>query len=315
MNFKDFKSKYQKKDVYETSNKVVQNPILSVCVQTYNHGEYIGQCLDGILMQKTNFSYEILLSEDDSSDETRKICIEYAEKYPETIRLFLHDRKNNIKINGSATGRYCFLWNLKHSNGKYIALCEGDDYWTDPLKLQKQVDFLKAHPDVNICFTRANVLTNNTLKLHEIPKVFNNEPFKYIDLLKKHNFIVTASVMFKKPNPFVLPDWFLKVPFGDISIYKLVAQNKEIQCINEVTCVYRVHDNGIYSGLNLLKARQNYLNFFEIIFPHLDTEEKQVVKVKIKEKHKEIAKIKYSNSKWKMLCYYAYLRLNNLFKS
>jgi len=143
---KELIKKYQKVPVREYSNQVNKKPVVSVCVQTYQHVNYIKDCLDGILMQKTTFPSEILLGEDASTDGTREVCIEYAEKYPKKIRLFLHHRKNNIKINGSPTGRFNFLYNLYSARGKYIAICEGDDYWTDPYKLQKQVDFL----DVNI---------------------------------------------------------------------------------------------------------------------------------------------------------------------
>lgn len=129
-------------EVKEYTNKVSESLIVSVCIQTYNHERFIGKCIDSVLMQKTTFPFEILLGEDESIDDTRKICTEYAIKYPNKIRLFLHSRKNTIFINGVATGRFNINYNLKNSNGKYIALCEGDDYWTDPLKLQKQVDFL-----------------------------------------------------------------------------------------------------------------------------------------------------------------------------
>ncbi len=135
--------------------------MVSVCVQTYQHKGYIKQCLDGILMQQTNFPYEIILGEDESTDGTREICIEYAEKYPDKIKLFLRCRKDVIYINGNATGRFNFMENLKACKGKYTALCEGDDYWTDPLKLQKQVDFLEANPEYSLIFTNCQVKYEN----------------------------------------------------------------------------------------------------------------------------------------------------------
>ena len=120
------------------------NLLVSVCVQTYNHEKYIKQCLDSILAQVTSFDFEIILGEDDSNDNTRNICIDYAKNSPEKIKLFLRHRKDVIYINNVPTGRYNFISNLNESRGKYIALCEGDDYWTDKNKLQKQVDFLKS---------------------------------------------------------------------------------------------------------------------------------------------------------------------------
>ena len=122
---------------------LLEFPLVSICVQTYQHAPYIAECLEGLLKQKTTFPYEIILGEDESNDGTRDICKAYAKKYPEIIRLFLRRREDVIYINGNATGRYNFIQNLRTARGKYIALCEGDDYWTDPLKLQKQVIFLE----------------------------------------------------------------------------------------------------------------------------------------------------------------------------
>jgi glycosyltransferase involved in cell wall biosynthesis len=151
MDFEEFKEKYQKIPVEHFPNHVTEYPLVSVCVQTYQHIAYIKDCLDGILRQQTDFPFEILLGEDQSTDGTRQICIEYAQKYPDKIKLFLHHRENNIKINDRFTGRFNFLFNLFSSRGKYIAMCEGDDYWTDPLKLQKQVREMEANFDINIC--------------------------------------------------------------------------------------------------------------------------------------------------------------------
>jgi glycosyltransferase involved in cell wall biosynthesis len=111
-----------------------KNPLISVNIVTYNHEPYIAQAIEGALMQKTNFPYEVLIGEDDSSDGTREICKEYAAKHPDKIRLFLNDRKNVIYINGQPTGRWNFINLLKNTKGKYVAFCEGDDYWHECVK-------------------------------------------------------------------------------------------------------------------------------------------------------------------------------------
>jgi len=110
---------------------------VSICITTYNHEEYISQALDSVLAQATDFEFEILLGEDDSSDNTRTIVKKYQKMFPEKIRLYLNDRKNVIYINGMATGRWNFINNINHARGDYIALLEGDDYWVDNLKLKK----------------------------------------------------------------------------------------------------------------------------------------------------------------------------------
>ena len=100
MTFQEFKDQYEKVPVKECPNTVSGNPLVSVCVQTYQHAPYIKECLDGILMQETDFNFEVLLGDDSSTDGTREICLEYARKYPDKIRLFLHHRENNINIGG-----------------------------------------------------------------------------------------------------------------------------------------------------------------------------------------------------------------------
>jgi len=125
------------------------NILVSICCITYNHEPYLRQALDSFLMQKTSFNYEIVLAEDCSTDGTRKICVEYAEKYPDTIRYIWSDTNVGAVENEARA--------LRATRGKYIALCEGDDYWTDALKLQKQVSFMEAHPEYSVTFHRYKI--------------------------------------------------------------------------------------------------------------------------------------------------------------
>ena len=115
MKFSEFRKKYELLPVetYHISN--INDPIVSICVQAYNHESYISECIESLLNQKTNFEYEILIGEDSSNDETRSICIKYAEEYPEKISLFLHNKKNTIMINDMETGRFNVLYNLYKS--------------------------------------------------------------------------------------------------------------------------------------------------------------------------------------------------------
>lgn len=121
-------------------------PLLSIVTITYNHEPYIAKTIEGVLMQQVNFPIEYIIAEDCSTDRTRKICEEYVAKYPKLINLLPSDHNLGAKENEYRA--------MKTARGKYIAFCEGDDYWTDPLKLQKQVDFLEAHPDYSVTFHR-----------------------------------------------------------------------------------------------------------------------------------------------------------------
>lgn len=230
----------------------MKEPLVSVIVVTYNHHDYISQCLESILMQQTNFPFELILGEDESSDDTRKICIKYAQKYPDKIHLFLRSREDCISINGNPTGIYNFKECLKTTRGKYIAICEGDDYWIDPLKLQKQVDFLEMNSDYNICFHNAIVKYANTEK----PDVlfsnlagnkldYDKSMYTIDDLISEEPLIPTASILFRNRAPIILPKWFDSVMNSDMVLFVLVCGKGKIRYFEECWSVYRKHIGGV----------------------------------------------------------------------
>ena len=244
---------------------------LSVCIITYNHGKYIAQAIDSVLMQQANFDYEILIGEDDSSDNTREICKEYAAKYPDIIRLFLNDRKNVIYINGQPTGRWNFINLLKNAKGKYIALCEGDDYWTDPYKLQKQVDFLEGNPDFSMCYHDALIMKNNKLieKKFLEPFRFHYQPldksvFDTEDTLYPFaSFAPTASILFRNKLITEFPDWYYTCAFGDRMIFTMLSKHGKIKYLDFVGSVRRIHPGGISSNFTQISMAQERLIFFK----------------------------------------------------
>ena len=241
MNFQAFKSKYQKAPVKEYPNSVTDSPVVSVCVMTYQHKDYIRECLDSILMQQTDFPFEILLGDDASTDGTREMCIEYAERHPDTIRLFLHDRANNIHINGSPTGRFNFLYSLYSARGKYIALCEGDDYWTDPEKLKKQLTIFQHNPEIGICYTLVKKCFP-PYKSERLEKLNINKSFYSLDEYIEDDtpFINTCSWLV---DSYLLKDIesIDSFAFGDLQIaLSILNKKKVIYCLEEVMAVYRV---------------------------------------------------------------------------
>lgn len=226
-------------------------PLVSISVVTYNHSNFIKQCLDGILMQKTNFPFEIILGEDESSDGTREICIEYANKYSNKINLFLRSRKDVIYINGNPTGRYNFIENLKASKSKYIALCEGDDYWTDPLKLQKQVDFLEANSNYSGCFHYTQAINEN----NELGRMFgehsNKLDFNAEDTFSTLALFHTSSFVFLR-SALAYPEWFSKIVSGDMALFSIIASKGKLRCLPEEMSIYRKHEGGITNTPNIL---------------------------------------------------------------
>jgi len=289
-------------------NNAEENIVVSICCLAYNHEAFISKCLDGFLMQKTLFAFEVLVNDDASIDRTSKIIKEYQNKYPKIVKP-VFQTVNKFSVEG---GGMNIRYNFPRAKGKYIAMCEGDDYWTDPLKLQKQVDFLEENEEYNICFHRSYMLKDASLVLHEIPIPFDNTPFYYIELLRHFNFMLTASVVFRKPHKNIMPNWLSKMPFGDLALYKIVGQDKKIGCINEIMSVYRIHEKGIWSLLKPIEAKIQYLDFYKKVYFYLSQEEKIIVSDKIKKNLFQVSKLKYPKNAImnKMYYYYKLMILN-----
>ncbi len=274
MTFDDFKRRYEKEEVKEYKNILFAKPTVSVCVQTYQHVNYIKDCLDGILMQKTSFRFEILLGDDESTDGTREICREYAEKYPEKIRFFLHSRENNIQVNGNPTGRFNFLYNLYSSNGKYIAICEGDDYWTDPLKLQKQVDFLEKFPGYSLCFTRFRI------KFEETNTFQDDRNGHYFSSASEHidfsfevfeNWSVGMQTLVLRKSSFNQEVIGKYKFFKDVHLFTELLLKGRGACLNFFGAVYRLHESGIHSSLNKINmAKIGSQSYCELYYHNKD---------------------------------------------
>lgn len=218
--------------------------MVSISCITYNHQKYIRECLESLLMQKTDFKYEILIHDDASTDRTSEIIEEYRKKYPDIIKPIF--QKLNQYTQGIRQINYNF--NYTRAQGKYIAICEGDDYWTDSYKLKKQVDFMEKNPECTFNFHNAIVINEaNTKKSRRvIPWLNENKSFFYSQSRKYTSgelqllgFIPTASFMFPKyviNNP---PEWFLNAPVGDNSIKLLASSHGYAFYTNEDMCIYR----------------------------------------------------------------------------
>jgi len=218
---------------------------VSVSIITCNHERYIARAIDSVLMQQTDFDFEILIGEDNSTDSTRSIVQHYASRHPGKIRLFLHDRTNVIYIHGRPTGRRNLLNNLRQARGKYVALLDGDDYWTDPGKLQKQVDFMEAHADFSICFHNLQVVYDDGHKAPHPSNVDQKETTTIQDLFAG-NFIYTASCLFRNGLIKDFPDWFLTVMPGDFPLFILLARHGPMHYLDEIMGVYRVHAGSLW---------------------------------------------------------------------
>ena len=220
--------------------------MLSVVCTAFNHAKYIRQCLDGFVMQKTNFKFEVLINDDASTDGTADIIKEYEAKYPDIIKPVY--QKENQYSKGLLIGKNFLYPRVK---SKYATICEGDDYWTDPYKLQKQVDFLEAHPDYSICFHPVKVIwedKSNPDSIFPTPKKRFNKTTLFLSDLLKCNFIQTNSVMYRwclKNKLDLIPEGILP---GDWYIHLLHAREGKIGFLPDVMAVYRKNNGGIWYG-------------------------------------------------------------------
>lgn len=218
-------------------------PLVSICCITYNHENYIRDAIEGFLMQKTTFPIEILIHDDASTDKTADIIREYEKKHPDIIKP-IYQKENQyskgVKINQE--------FNFPRAQGKYIALCEGDDYWTDPLKLQKQVDFMEENKDCSMCFHRSKIeLFNNhknivkNQKLGEYSKNHNQTFFpKNKFFYEGGSSAPTASMIFKSKYIQSLPEWYFNSPVGDTPLKLILSQKGKIGFLNDVMAIRRI---------------------------------------------------------------------------
>ncbi len=236
--------------------------VVSVCCITYNHEKFIAEALDGFLMQKTKFKFEIIIGEDCSTDNTREIVEEYMRKYPDILRLVTHTQnvgaiKNQIRI-------------LNAAKGKYIALCDGDDYWTDPFKLQKQVDFMESHKDCAICCHYTRVINEAGELVYQNPSPAALE-FTYEDvLLGKREETRVCSVMHK--NNYLVKQisrqsWLYHTHGTDtfFKLYTIAHSRGKIYVMPEIMGVYRLHKNGVWSLIDAKVRKNKMVSDFNIL--------------------------------------------------
>jgi glycosyltransferase involved in cell wall biosynthesis len=245
-----------------------RQPKVSISLITYNHARYIAQAIDGALMQETDFPFEIVIGEDMSTDGTREIVKNYQSRHTERIRLLLHNRSNLSLANGKPTGNWNFANNIKNCCGQYIALLDGDDYWTSPHKLQKQADFLDRNGDCALCYHNVQILDESNptqIELHE-----RKTGKKTLKNLLRGNFMQTCSVMFRAGLFPDFPEWFFRSPLGDWPLHILNAQHGDIGYIHEVLGVYRKHASGAFSQRKRMDADAATIEAAELIRSSLE---------------------------------------------
>jgi glycosyltransferase involved in cell wall biosynthesis len=287
-----------------TNNRI--NPKVSVLIVTYNHEKFIAKAIESALMQKTKFNYNIVIGEDYSTDKTREIVKKFKNKYPKKIKLLLNKKNLGMIKNRKKTFLNC--------DGEYIALLDGDDYWTDKHKLQKQVNFLDKNPDFAICFHDMKIINE---KKPEYSKRFVIKDIKEISTIENlfnTNFIPTSSAMLRNKLR-KLPKWYNNMPTGDAPLLILNAQYGKIRYFDKVMGIYRIHDKGYWNSKNELEKKMSLLKKMEILEKNFKNNEHylHIIQQKKRNIYKNFSSICYYEANQHFKKGKIFNGLNNLF--
>lgn len=246
---------------------------VSICCITFNQEDYIKDALDSFLSQKTNFKYEIIIHDDASTDNTVRILKEYKQKYPDMIKLILQ------KNNQYSLGKDVLSNTFNIANGKYIAICEGDDYWTDENKLQIQVDYMESNENCTLCAHSFNLVDKNRNIIDSVNRYKNDIICSEKDIiLGGGGFFATASLMIPTKILKDLPDYYYNCTVGDYPIQLYAMSKGYTYYINKNMSAYRVKSSGSWTA-------------------NIDSGKKDEVKVKYIEHFKDMINMLESFSK------------------
>jgi glycosyltransferase involved in cell wall biosynthesis len=263
----------------------MKETLLSVCLITYNHKDFIRQAIDSVLMQKVNFSWELIIADDCSTDGTRDIVIEYKNKYPDFIKLILQEKNVGPAQNWTDL--------ISTPKSKYIAYFEGDDYWTDSHKLQKQVDFLSKNLDYSITSGNTYIINKNNKIVSR-----SNESSKDVSIIDQINTNIfgqmSCTILFRSKclNPTNIT-LLQEAPFGDWGLSLLCLKHGKGKIINDTLGCYRVHNKGLWNGLTVENQFLKILHMYDFIikmFPeyyHEATVSRDKYLIKILNKHQK----------------------------
>jgi glycosyltransferase involved in cell wall biosynthesis len=245
---------------------------VSVLMITYNHSKYIKQAVESILEQKTNFNFELIIANDCATDNTDTIIDDIIKINPNGYKIKYFSHKKNLGMMPN------FIFLMEQAKGVYCALCEGDDYWTDNYKLQKQVNFLDENLDYSICFHNVQILTIDGIKTENPIIAFETSTIKD---LARGNYIHTPSVMYRNHLIPKLPDYFKNAPVGDYFLHMLNAKYGKIKYIDENMAVYRVHETSYWSSKKQSERELIWIGFLKNIQENFSPEIQILIKHQI----------------------------------
>lgn len=228
--------------------------LLSICSITYNQSSFVRETLNGFIKQNIAHPYEIVIADDASTDGTQEILREFEKMYPDKVRLILQPVNIGVTKN--------FKCAIEACKGKYVALCEGDDYWTDPLKLSKQIQVLESDPSIAISFHRTRIVFQGQQFPFDDYNKNTRQITTFHDLIRG-NYIHTPSCVYRNGLFNRYPDGLLKFKFGDWPLHLLNAQKGSIHFLNQEMAVYRVYDKGTWGTRSTIYKVENTIRFLD----------------------------------------------------
>ena len=238
------------------------NPKVSVRMLTYNHERFIAQAIESVLMQETDFRVELIIGEDCSTDGTRRFVEEYARKFPNVIRAIFHERNVGVANNSDALGNAC--------RGQYTAFLEGDDYWVDPQKLQKQVQLMEANPHYSMCGGKTSIVNCKAEGVEKavgmIQPKMKKANYGLVDFLGGYP-MHTSSILLRT-DLVKLPSWLGGVKTRDTCIFALYAEKGPVGYLHECTSCYRLHGGGIWAGNSPFERIRGNRKAFDLLDAH-----------------------------------------------
>lgn len=251
---------------------LVLHPVVSVLMLAFNHGEFIGQAIERVVSQQCDVEFELLVGEDCSDDRTRDICKEWQRRHPRIVRLVTAD--TNVGMHPNLFRLWC------RARGQYIALCDGDDYWTDDGKLAKQVKFLNARPEFSMCGAitrRIQRDKDGTWKpAGEVRPPWTKERYGIEDLIPHYCF-QTSSVMIRKAG-LRFPRWMPTVYCGDRPLYLLCAECGPVGFLPECMSIYRLHESGVWHGERQQAKARKSAKLFEAVDAHFRRKYRRLIR-------------------------------------
>ncbi len=222
----------------------------------YNQEDFIAEAIESILNQKTDFPVEIVIGDDNSKDKTGEICQSYAARFPEKIKYQRRDPNLGMMPN--------FIKTLGECGGKYIAVCEGDDFWTDETKLQRQFDFMEAHPDASLCCHNHSIFANGEM-IHVNEDISGDVEILETRDYMRNPFFHTSSYFFRRDaQPAPYPDWYRDVLAGDHFLVLFLSLKGKIGYLNRRMSVFRNHSSSVSFTRKALEIKQNFVRHLEI---------------------------------------------------